>query len=507
MEKTELLLTKLMNYRESDFYPMHMPGHKRNLSHSCLNGFPNPFSIDITEIDGFDNLHHAEEILKASMEWAASVYGADKTYYLVNGSSGGILSAVSAAVSNGGRILISRNCHKSVYHGVILKQLQVDYIYPQIMEDLGIQGGILPEDVERSLQKYPNTEAVLVVSPTYDGVVSDIRAIAQVVHKRGIPLIVDEAHGAHFPFGGQDFPVSALEQGADVVIQSLHKTLPSLTQTAVLHVKGTLISLEKLEYYLQIYQTSSPSYVFLAAIEQCIFEMEQHGRSYLHELKKRLDMIRFELRNLKSLRILQEEKGRFGVFALDSAKLVISCRGCRILETAQCFDAENLAEQTQGQEVLENGGQKLNGSLLAEILRNRYHIEMEMSSVNYVTAITTCFDSEDGLKRLCRALLEIDEGLERDNMECAQEMAWERPEIQMKMSDAAEAACELLPLEQCAGKISAEFIYLYPPGIPIAAPGEIVTEAILKTVMEYKMMGFSVQGMADRKAESLRVIR
>lgn len=484
MDKKKLLLKKLLEYREFDFYPMHMPGHKRNMDASFLKDFPNPFSIDITEIDGFDNLHHPEEILKDSMEWAANVYGADKTYYLVNGSSGGILSAVSAAAANGRRILVSRNCHKSVYHGIILKQLCVDYVYPQIIERLGIQGGILPEDVERKLEEHPDTAAVLVVSPTYDGVVSDICGIAEVVHKRGIPLIVDEAHGAHFSFGGEDFPVTALEQGADLVIQSLHKTLPSLTQTAVLHVKKGLISLEKLEHYLQIYQTSSPSYVFLASIERCIFEMEQHGRKYLHEWKERLDKVRSELQNLRYLKLLNEKTGKYGIFALDSAKIVISCRGCRI--------------RTK---------ERLNGSLLAEILRKQYHIEMEMSSVDYVTAITSCFDTEEGLKRLCRALLEIDGGLESDDIEKPQETAWRYPDIRMKMSEAAEADCESLPLESCAEKISAEFIYLYPPGIPIMAPGELVTEDILKTVMEYKTMGFSVQGMADRNAELLRVIK
>lgn len=478
MNKKDLLLTKLMEYSNSDYYPMHMPGHKRN------RDFPNPFSIDITEIDGFDNLHHPEEILKDSMEWAARVYGADKSYYLVNGSSCGILSAVSAATANGGKILISRNCHKSVYHGIILKQLKTEYVYPQIIMELGIQGGILPEDVEKALKKNPDIQAVLVVSPTYDGVVSDIQGIADMVHQRGIPLIVDEAHGAHFPFGRNDFPVSALQMGADVVIQSLHKTLPSLTQTAILHVRTGRISLEKLEYYLQIYQSSSPSYVFMASMESCIFEMEQHGRERLHELRKHLDAVRERLRELQCLRIFDCKRGAYGVFDLDAAKIVISCRGCQIAELGKCMD----------------------GGMLSDMLRERYHIEMEMSGADYATAITSCFDRAEGLERLCEALLDIDRGLKRTAEKTSLKRRWRFPDIRMKMSDAADAEYEVLPLEDCVGRISAEFIYLYPPGIPITAPGEIVTDEILNEILEYKKMGLPVQGMADKKAEHLRVI-
>lgn len=238
MKERPNLLKRLKEYGDSDFYPFHMPGHKRQYRDPFLSEFPNPFSIDITEINGFDNLHHPEGILKDSMEWAAEIYGSDKTYYLVNGSSCGILSAISATVDSRGTILMSRNCHKSAFHGVFLNQLNAKYIYPQFISEMGLQGGILAEDVEGLLKKYPDIDAVLVVSPTYDGVVSDIKAIAQVVHRFGVPLIVDEAHGAHFSFGKNNgFPVSALDLGADIVIQSLHKTLPSLTQTALLHAR------------------------------------------------------------------------------------------------------------------------------------------------------------------------------------------------------------------------------------------------------------------------------
>lgn len=219
MNDTPNLLKKLMEYGESDFYPFHMPGHKRQYHGLFAADFPNPFSIDITEIHGFDNLHHPEGILKESMEWASRVYGSNRTYYLANGSSSGILSAISGSVSRGGTILMSRNCHKSAFHGVFLNQLSVEYIYPQIIPEFGIQGGLIPEKIEEMLMSHGKIQAVFIVSPTYDGIVSDIKAIADVVHKFRLPLIVDEAHGAHFSFGRDGgFPVSALELGADVVI-------------------------------------------------------------------------------------------------------------------------------------------------------------------------------------------------------------------------------------------------------------------------------------------------
>ena len=211
MKKEELLIERLKKYRKSDMYPFHMPGHKR--AKGIKLSFPDPFSVDITEIDGFDNLHHAEGILKDSMEWASCLYGSDRTWYLVNGSTCGLLSAISAAVSHGGKILVSRNCHKAVYHGIYLNHLEAVYVYPQPVPGLGIQGGILPEDVEKALKEEPDIQAVLMVSPTYDGIVSDVKAIADVAHKAGIPLIVDEAHGAHFAYGDA-FPKSALELGA-----------------------------------------------------------------------------------------------------------------------------------------------------------------------------------------------------------------------------------------------------------------------------------------------------
>lgn len=486
MEKKPDLLKKLIEYGNTDFYPFHMPGHKRQKEEAFAESFPNPFSIDITEIDGFDNLHHPEGILKESMEWASGLYGSDRTYYLINGSSCGILSAICGTTSLGGTLLLSRNCHKSAYHGVILNHLKTEYIYPQTIAGFGLQGGLNPEDIKRMLITHPEIEAVLVVSPTYDGIVSDIRTISSIVHSHGIPLIVDEAHGAHFPFGGRaGFPKSALELGADVVIQSLHKTLPSFTQTAVLHVKKGYVKLEKIDRYIHMFQSSSPSYVLLAGMENCLRFMEEKGPEEMDRFGKMLTEARTRLGEMKTLKLLDEGVcGKDSVFAVDRAKIVVSSK--------------------------DSG---LSGAELFQRLREEYHLELEMCGPDYVTAITSPADTKEGLKRLVKAFTEIDEGLKPS---CRPELVKTRknfafqcglPVQAMLLADAADQEGNQVPLSESQGLISAEFVYLYPPGIPIVAPGELLTPELIHTILEYKRMGLPVQGMEDERAEKIRVLK
>ncbi len=503
MRQEELLINRLAAYARSDMYPFHMPGHKRrtgpeeSFMNSCTDSFTNPFAVDITEIEGFDNLHHPEGILKDSMKWAADVYGADQTYYLINGSTGGILAAVCGSVPRGGRILVSRNCHKSVYHGICLNQLKTSYVYPQEIEGLGIQGGITAEDVDRMLNRYMDTQAVLIVCPTYDGIVSDIEAIARIVHRAGLPLIVDEAHGAHFRYDAM-FPVSALDLGADVVIQSVHKTLPSLTQTALLHIKcnrpdgGCYADRERIDRYIHMVQSSSPSYVLMASIENSIYQMEQtdtapYGKQ-LHRLRRRLGQMR-HLRLADTGLI-----GQAGIRDLDISKIVVSTRGTCLYPA-------------------EDGLTGFTGAQLDDILRREYHLEMEMCGADYVTAITTVMDSGEGLERLGDALTRIDTqltdaGYKPDGRSGNQKSVYSmRCDTAMSMGEAMEEKMASVGLEDSAGCISGEFVYIYPPGIPIVAPGEWISRPILEVILEYRDKGLPVQGTADQSLRTIRVVQ
>ena len=431
------------------------------------------------------------------MKWAADVYGADQTYYLINGSTGGILAAVCGSVPRGGRILVSRNCHKSVYHGICLNQLKTSYVYPQEIEGLGIQGGITAEDVDRMLNRYMDTQAVLIVCPTYDGIVSDIEAIARIVHRAGLPLIVDEAHGAHFRYDAM-FPVSALDLGADVVIQSVHKTLPSLTQTALLHIKcnrpdgGCYADRERIDRYIHMVQSSSPSYVLMASIENSIYQMEQtdtapYGKQ-LHRLRRRLGQMR-HLRLADTGLI-----GQAGIRDLDISKIVVSTRGTCLYPA-------------------EDGLTGFTGAQLDDILRREYHLEMEMCGADYVTAITTVMDSGEGLERLGDALTRIDTqltdaGYKPDGRSGNQKSVYSmRCDTAMSMGEAMEEKMASVGLEDSAGCISGEFVYIYPPGIPIVAPGEWISRPILEVILEYRDKGLPVQGPADQSLRTIRVVQ
>lgn len=503
-EKQPGLLERLTEYAGSDAYPFHMPGHKRReIPDGIPGGFPDPYGIDITEIDGFDNLHHAEGILKDAMDEAAAIYGADRSWYLVNGSTCGILSAVFAATENGGKLLTARNCHKAVYHAICLNRLEAEYLYPEEITEFGINGGIRAEDVRKALEKdamrcagnsgdvrgkTTKIQAVLITSPTYEGVVSDIRAIADAAHEYGIPLIVDEAHGAHLEYADQchSFPKSALEYGADIVIQSLHKTLPCFTQTAILHVKGKLVDQDRVSRYLSMFQTSSPSYLFMAGMERCIRYMDGDGRNEMVRYEERLEHFMKRMEGLQVLEVLDWEI-------------------CRKYRTVAGWDPSKIVVSTMRAE-------DFHGEELAETLRRKYHLEMEMTAPEYVIAMTSLMDTEEGFERLGTALWEIDGALRR-RMESGrkEKAASETPEgLESKLShpirrmlicEAMDADTERTALQDTVGKVSAEFVYLYPPGIPIIAPGEVFTDAIVEKIMAYKAAGLLVQGPADPDAD------
>lgn len=378
---------------------------------------------------------------------------------------------------------MSRNCHKAAYHAAYINHLRTSYVYPQDLPGLGIQGGILPEDVEKALEEHRDIQAVFIVSPTYDGVVSDVSKIADIVHRKGIPLIVDEAHGAHFRFG-KWFPDSALDMGADAVIQSVHKTLPSLTQTALLHIKGNYVNSRNIERYLSIFQSSSPSYVFMASIENSIFVMDRMQRErdsvQMKEYEAHLMDLRRRLASMKNLRLVDRDiVGMGGVWDLDVSKIVVSTRG-----TA------------------------LSGADLSSILREKYHLEMEMCGADYVTAITTVFDSPEGLQRLGDSLEEIDADVTGTpgSREDGPAVYGMRAQAQCCLREAMESPSRPVLLKGSEGKISAEFVYLYPPGIPILAPGENIARNILDVIEEYIKKGLPIQGPEDESLETLRVL-
>ena len=460
-------------YAEGEIYPYHMPGHKRQ------NIGKLPDSIckwDITEIEDFDNLHQPEGILLSLQSKAARLYGAEESFYLVNGSTGGILSAVSCALPVGGRILMGRNCHKSVYHAAYIRKLNISYLYPPLLEPFDIFDAVLPESIEEALEHETGIGAVLIVSPTYEGRISDVQAIAEVVHRKGIPLIVDEAHGAHL--GLTSGTCNSCQAGADLVIHSVHKTLPALTQSALLHVNGSLVNRSLLKRFLHIYQTSSPSYLLMASIDSALQYMEEEGNK------------------------------AFERFQCLYGEMMQALKKCRYLS----FLPMNDRKQDIGKLLISVKGSGYTGKQLYDILLHQYGLQLEMVSATYVLAMFTVSDREEAYQRMTDALLQIDDEMgkrgKKNKLECKEREEREGKEEKenymkcglalLPFAEAWDRQMEKVPLEESIGRCAGEFVNLYPPGIPLLVPGERITKELYHSILEKFAQGLTVQGIESQ---------
>ena len=457
------LYDALTAYAASDACPFHMPGHKRR-----LGSMQDPFSFDITEIDGFDDLHHAESILKEAQERAAALWHSSETHFLVNGSTAGILSAVHACARPGASLVMARACHRSVYGAAALSRQKTRYLRS---EDRGVLNGpIDPDELERVLDGCGDVSAVLLTSPTYDGIVSDIARAARIAHRRGIPLIVDEAHGAHFGMHPL-FPASSVELGADLVIHSLHKTLPSLTQTALLHVNGDLVDRRKVRRMLSVFQTSSPSYVLMASIDRCVSMLRESGNDLFDRYARLLSAFRTQM----------------------------DAPGIRLLDTD---DPSRILLQPV----------RLSSRELYDTLRDRFHLQPEMCTPSYVLMLSSVADDEEAFRRLLDALREIGASCAgRDASDSAGSPAdippADHPPARMPLHAALDAPQEQVPLRDAAGRVSAEYLYLYPPGTPLIAPGEEITQDLLRRISRLRKAGLSLQGCEDHTLETIWTVK
>lgn len=461
----------LLENAESGIYPMHMPGHKRNEKFLKM---VNPYTIDITEVDGFDDLHAPEEIILDAMEKGKDLYKSRKCFLLVNGSTCGILSAICACVPKGGKLIAARNCHKSVYNAIALTECESVFMMPETDPQNGICYGITAAQVERTLSENPNASAVIITSPTYEGVVSDIEKISEITRKYGVPLIVDEAHGAHFGFSPL-FPESAVSKGADIVIQSLHKTLPSFTQSAVLHICTEFGGKFPVQRYLSIFQSSSPSYILMAGIDRCFDILKNDGTKLFELYENRLKNFYSNMEKLKVIKILPEEypKG----FTRDVGKIVIDL-----------------------------SSSSLTGGEFSQLLLKKYKIQLEMASSCYAIAMTSICDTDKGFERLKEALTEIDSLLSKSESTRHFSPLPEETETVLKISEALSASSKAVPISESDGKISGEFIYAYPPGIPIIAPGERFTHKVLRSIDELLRCGVAVKGSSGAFKGSVKAI-
>ena len=467
-----LLQSQLQSYASSGLYPLHMPGHKRRV----VPAPGLPAGWDMTEVPGVDDLHDADGILADAMTRTAALWGAKRTWYLVNGSTCGILAAIRAAVVSCGRtaVICARNCHKSVYHAIELNRLTAHWLVPPVDPAFGIYGSITPAMVADALRACPDAAAVILTSPTYEGVLSDLAAIAALCHAANVPLIVDEAHGAHYlPLAAaHGWQGGAIAAGADVIIQSPHKTLPSLTQTAFLQLNGDLADPAGVERQLDVFETSSPSYPLMVSLDGCTRWLADEGEAAFAAWRTRLDAFDAAVRDLKNTKIL--------------------CCGADALTAHPDFFAHD-----SGKILLQIG------AVGAAYLRAD-GFELEMVCGPNVLAMTSPCDDADALERLADVLHAWDKtaappaaprhilpapGAAR----CTIAEALLRPARAVRMRDAV-------------GETAAEYLWAYPPGVPLVAPGEEVTAELVPACRALEQAGTALKHTGGSGAEEIAVL-
>lgn len=435
-------------------YPFHMPGHKRQKE--WTEGL---LDLDLTEISGADDLHSPNGIIYEAQRRVSRQLGTVSTIFLSGGSTCGILSAISALCDRGEKILIARNCHKSVYNACLINGLDTRFVYPVLKPRLGCFGEVRASDVAEALDKHP-AKVVVITSPTYEGILSDVAGIAKVVHRHKALLVVDSAHGAHLGLSDY-FPKSARSLGADIVIESAHKTMPCLTGAALLHVCSHRVSYDALQEALGIYETSSPPYPILCSIDRGYKAATNH--KLFEEYVKRLDRFYESAKALRHLSLF--ESGDF-----DRSKLVIFC-----------------------------GNSDISGFGLKKLLLDKYALETEMAFPFYTLAMTSAADTDEGFERLLTALIDIDGKL--SHRESGALLTPPRATQSLPLSESRETV--ILPESEGRSKICAEFVYAYPPGSPIIAPGEIYSEEISDYISYLSAAGAQVYSSKGTFPEKL----
>ena len=497
------------HYNEKNLLPLHMPGHQRKTE----MGAALPYAYDYTEVEDLDNLHAPEGVLREAMNRTAAYYGCSDCFYLVNGSSSGLQAGIFTLLEEGDEVVVARNCHRSVFYALSLRKAKIHFLLPEFWEDFSCFGSISPKEVERLLWEFPKSKALIFTSPSYEGVVSDVEGIARLCHENGLSLLVDEAHGAHFsPKKGASFPESAVSLGADLVVQSPHKTLCSLTQSAWILGNGERYSREKLSFYLSVFQTTSPSYPLMLSLEKATTLLEREGEALFSHWKEVMESFREKAKTLSYFSFLWEKEE--ACFAMDCSKIFLRALGIPELRL---------------------------GKDLAKLLREDYGIESEMHSGENLLLMTGPFILEEELERLFFAIKDIerrfgeekgklsvdDRGRQAEDgmsglIEGSAESLQSLPSLQSKILSSALyqnsisdntlniseglKEGEELNLRDGVGRICLEYLSLYPPGIPLLFPGEKLTAEKIQAIEDLEKEGIELQYSRHGQGEKGKII-
>lgn len=446
------LFDALVHFQQKEKVSYHVPGHKNGqiFWEKGKSFYQSLLSIDATELTGLDDLHAPEGSILEAQELLTDFYQSKKSYFLVNGSTVGNLTMILATCQEGDTVLVQRNCHQSILHGLMLANVKPVFIAPQYHENWGIASGVNLKIVKEALIAYPNTKAIILTYPNYYGLAEEISPIIALAHEKNIPVLVDEAHGAHFIIG-TPFPKSSLAIGADIVVHSAHKTLPAMTMGSYLHVNSPLIDIKQVELYLHILQSSSPSYPIMGSLDLARAYLASYSQQDVDSLIRKIAQFTAQLASIPEIEILEPPVGT----ELDPLKLTIqSKRGLSGYELQKLLETKGVyTELADSQNVL----------FVLPLLKKEEDYPFKQ----------TINQMKEAVKG------QIGEAINDCNWRNALE---EITSLSMSYSDMKQAIKQQVPLHKAIGKISGEMVIPYPPGIPLIMSGELITEEKINTL-------------------------
>ena len=495
------LVEAMERYLREQVYPLHTPGHKggRGVAEPLRSLLGSTaLRLDVSLMSELDDIHAPCSCIKEAQEAAAKLYGSDACFLSVNGTTGAIHAMLLTALQPGDKVLIPRNAHRSVMGGLILADAVPVYVQPSYIKEFGLQGQVTPEQVKEAFARHPDLKAVLLTSPNYFGMAAEVKQIADIAHAHNAVLLVDEAHGPHLGFH-EAFPPSAMQCGADMAAQSTHKILGSLTQSSLLHVKGTRINLRHAADVMSLLTTTSPNYLLMGSLDAARAQLAERGQAMLEDALRAAELLRSELAKIPGLRVIRPEdvNGKFGIAALDITKVTINLQAWGV-----------------------------SGIAAGEALRKE-KVAVELVDPQNVLFLVTYADWaplqwQDTVNRICRTLqklrpvrnplaarsVEQVKALEREAAEKEKTQQAELPvtEVAVPLREVFYGKKKTVPLAEAVGQVCAEPVSFYPPGIPVILPGERFTDKIVAWCTLMKQQGLPVSGPADTSLETVRVL-
>lgn len=465
-----LIINKLKEIVDTNLISFHVPGHKLGKVYDKL-GYSNIvqsiYKMDTTEIAGTDNLHSPEGIIKKSQEYASKVFKSKYTYYLVNGSTCGIQGAIMASCSPKDKIIVSRDCHQSVINSCILGDIEPIYVISKINNETNILEGVEVEDVLNTIDNNLDAKVILLTYPTYYGSTYDLEKICQYAHKNNMVIIADEAHGSHLGLSDK-LPKTALEQGADIVIQSTHKTLPSFTQSSMIHIQGNRVDQDKLGIMLSMIESSSPSYILMSSLELAVNIYEEKGNELMEELLLSIDEFKEGIKDNEFIDMYNDD---------DKTKIFISSKKLGII-----------------------------GYELEKILREKYNIQVELANYYGVLLICTIGNESNDFIMMKNALNNISKKYYKEKVIEHIKYPIEIPVKILSPREAFYKDKKSVKIYESVGKICGEYVIPYPPGISLLSPGEIITKEVIDYILMCNEKGMNVSGMKDTNLEFIQII-